>query len=113
MTVEKKPAPFNIVRHRGMQDRAQLPDGTWVEKQDKIWFDMVSGFVPVAPYDDHFLYELPVKYKGASVRCTCGSFAVVAGYSAYKGDASQQGLLYVCYQHSNFGTHLGGNAKWV
>jgi len=113
MTVEKKQAPFQIIRHRGLQDRGQLPDGRWVYREKVIWADTMEKLIPTAPYEHHFLYEVPLKYKGASVRCTCGSFAVIAGYSAYKSDASQQGLLYVCWQHSNFGTHLKEGSRWV
>lgn len=111
--MDKKPNSFQIIRHRGIQNKAQLPDGRWVQRSEKIFVPEMGRFIPVAPYDDHFLFELPAKDVGPSVRCTCGSFGVIAGYSAYKDDASQQGLLYVCFQHSNFGVHATGGVRWV
>jgi hypothetical protein len=113
MTTTKKPFSFHIIRHRGQVNRGQLPDGRWVYRTEKIYIPEWNRFIPTAPYEEHFLYELPVQDKGPSVRCSCGSFGVIAGYSAYKDHASQQGLLYVCYQHSNFGVHLKGGTKWI
>jgi hypothetical protein len=80
---------------------------------DSFGNQLVQRFIPAAPYDDHFLYELPEQYLGSSVRCSCGSMAVIAGYSAYEDMASAQGLIYVCYQHANFGVHLTGGSTWI
>ena len=102
-----------VIRRRGQFNKGQLPDGTWVERPDKLYVPEWGRFVPTAPYDEHFLYEVPPKYRGAAIRCTCGSFGVVAGYSAYKDDASQQGLLVVCYAHANTGRHLDGGSRWI
>jgi len=113
MTATKKETPYQIIRHRGKPTEGYLPDGTKVYAQDKIYFIEVSRFVPVAPYDEHFIYEVTdVTNKGARWRCTCGSSAVCAGYSGYKDAASQQGLLFVCLQHANTGLHFGGS-KWI
>jgi hypothetical protein len=112
MTATKHPAPFNIIRQRGTPDRGQLPDGRPVYALKKIWFDQVGRFVPVAPYSDHFIYEVPADVKGPRWRCSCGSMAVASGFSSYESMASAQGLLFVCHHHSTFGVHLGGS-KWV
>jgi hypothetical protein len=111
MTANKKPASFEIIRHRGQPREGYLPDGTKVYARDKLWFE--GKFVPVAPYDDHFIYEVEdVTNKGSTWRCSCGSFAVCSGYSAYKDAASQQGLLILCHVHATTGAHLGGS-KWI
>jgi hypothetical protein len=113
VTVTKQDAPFQIIRHRGIQNRGQLADRTWVYGQDKFFIQEWGRFVPVAPYDDHFIYEVTnVKDKGSSFRCSCGSVAVISGYSAYLNDASQQGLLILCHVHASTGVHLGGS-KWI
>jgi hypothetical protein len=112
MTAIKRDVPFEIIRHRGIQNRGQLPDRTWVYGMDKIFFEEVKKMVPVAPYDDFFIYELPKKYPGPRWVCSCGSMAVCAGYSAYEQDASAQGLLFVCYSHSTTGHHLNGS-RWI
>jgi hypothetical protein len=113
MTVEKKPTPFYVVRHRGTPSKAQLPDGVWIERQDKIWIPEWGGFVMCAPYSDHFLYQLPEKYLGSALMCTCGSIAVVTGLSGYVLDASPQGKLLVCKFHADKGIHATGGSTWV
>lgn len=112
MTATKKDTPFEIIRHYGKHDEGHLPDGTKVYGQSRIWFDEVNRYVPVAPYDDHFIYEVPDRIIGPKWRCSCGSVAVCSGYSGYKDSASQQGLLFVCLEHANTGLHLGGS-KWL
>ena len=108
-----KPNFFQIIRRRGQVDRGQLPDGRAIYRAEKIYIPEWNRFIPTASYDNHFLYEMPSNSDiGPTVRCSCGGVGVVAGYSAYKDAASQQGLLYVCSNHSNFGTHLG-DSKWV
>jgi len=113
MTATKHDAPYQIIRHRGHPTEGVLPDGTKVYGRDKFFFIEVSREVPVAPYSDHFIYEVTdVRNKGARWRCSCGSPAGVAGYSGYKDSGSQQGLLWVCLEHANTGLHFGGS-KWL
>jgi hypothetical protein len=112
MTANKHDTPFQIIRHRGQPKEGWLPDRTKVYALDKIFFEEVKKFVVVAPYSDHFIYEVPAKYKGPRWRCSCGSFAVCSGYSAYEQDASASGLMFLCYAHSTTGVHLGGS-KWI
>ena len=113
MTANKKPAPFQIIRHYGKHNEGTLPDGTKVYGKSKIFFDEVNRFVPVAPYSEHFVYEVTNQRNlGARWRCSCGSPAVCAGYSGYKDNASQQGLLIVCLEHANTGLHFGGS-QWI
>ena len=107
---EKK---ITLIRHRGQLNKGQLPDKTWVERQEKIFVPEWGRFVPTAPYSEHFLYEVPPKYHGAAYRCSCGSFGVISGYSSYKDDASQQGLLIVCHAHATTGIHLSGGSRWI
>ena len=114
MTATKKPAPFQIIRHRGKPKEGTLPDGTKVYAQDKFWFEEVGKLVPAAPYHDAFIFEVTdVRIKGPRFRCSCGSFAVCAGYSAYEKDASPQNLLFVCYQHATTGQHATGGTRWI
>lgn len=117
---------FEIIRRRGMPNYAILPDGTKVYRSmlpsgvEAIFLREMGGFVRVASYDDHFIYEVPDSLarqyawaQGPAFRCTCGSFAVWAGLSAYERDASPQGKLLVCYMHANTGQHATGGSRWV
>lgn len=114
MTATKKPPPFQIIRRRGLPKEGMLPNRTKVYAQDKFFFEEIGKFIPAAPYDDHFLFEVnDVRIVGPRFRCSCGSFAVVAGYSSYKQDASEQGLLFVCHQHATTGQHATGGSRWI
>jgi hypothetical protein len=97
-----------------MPNKAQLPNGTWVYRLEKMWIPEWGGFVPVAGYDNHFVYEVSdIHDKGSTLRCTCGSAAIVVGVSGYVGDASPQGKLIVCLLHSTSGSHSNEGSKWI
>ena len=114
MTANKKPAPFTIIRHRGTPNKGQLPNGKWVYGQSKIYVPEWGGFIPVAPYSDHFVYVVDdVTDKGSTFRCSCGSAAIIVGVSGYVHDASPQGKMIVCMVHSSTGKHVKGGDRWV
>lgn len=117
MEHEKASEKYNkgivVIRHYGTPDKAQLPDGTWVERQDKLWIPEWGRFITCAPYDDHFLFQVPVKYKGSSIQCSCGSISVISGLSGYVLDASAQGLLALCWHHATYGYHATGGSRWI
>ena len=113
MTPEKAVHSFQIIRRAGEVNKAQLPDGTWVERSEKLFVPELGGFLPCASYDNHFIYEIPKKvahlYPGSWYMCTCGSMAVYAGLSGYVHDASPQGKMFLCFRHSNTGKHADGS----
>lgn len=114
---------FQIVRRVGMPTYAYLPDGTRVERStlpngvEAIFTGDLNGFVRCASYHDHFIYEIPPRvaylYPGPAFRCTCGSFAVMAGLSGYIADASPSGKMWLCYFHAVTGQHATGGDRWV
>jgi hypothetical protein len=115
MTEFKKPK-FNIIRYRGTPNKATTLLGFDVERVESIFVHghPYNRFIPCAPYSDHFIYEVPPKYRGTSAwMCTCGSYASIVGVSAYEQDASPSGLMLVCYLHATFGKHNNGGARWV
>jgi hypothetical protein len=113
MENKKKFHPIQVIRHHNSPNRAQLPNGEWVERQEKLFIPEWGRFVVCADYSDHFIFELPKKYEGPTYQCTCGAAAIISGYSAYKDDASQQGLLFICLNHSTFGVHATGGIRWI
>lgn len=108
---------IHMIRHRGMPNKAQLPDGTWVERQEGLFVPEKQGFIRCAPYDDHFIYEIPKHvlnfYPGPIYRCTCGSLAIFAGNNGYLLDASPQGLMFLCHLHATTGKHATGGDRWI
>ena len=105
---------FNIIRFHGQPNKAKTAFGLEVYRQDKLWSPIHQRFIPCAPYSDHFIFEVPAKYKNMpAFQCTCGSAAIVAGMSGYKNDASPQGLMWVCMLHSHHGIHATGGTKWI
>jgi len=109
----KKPL-FNIIRYRGTPNKATTKFGLDVERRESIFISEYKKFIPCAPYSDHFVFEVPEKYKGlAGLMCTCGSFAAIVGLSGYEQDASPSGLMILCHHHAKFGVHATGGAKWI
>ena len=113
--MEKK--TFTIIRYRGQPSKLQLPDGTWVYKEDKFFIPEYKTFVPVAPYDDHFIYQIPEhlasKYPGSIYRCSCGAAGIISGVSGYVLDASAQGLMMLCMVSAQTGVHSNGGTRWI
>jgi hypothetical protein len=101
-----------VIRQRGQPDKGQLPDGRTVHKIEKVFAPEWGGFIPCAPYSDHFIYEAPRDLIGSKWRCSCGAVAVIVGATGYIQDASPQGKLVVCLEHAQTGIHFTGGSKW-
>lgn len=116
--ISAQPHKHSIVRSIGDAKRATLPDGTVVERQDLIFVDG-HGLVQCAPYELHFVYEMPKKYKGWGLYCTCGSIAGVVGLSAYSKfiAPTSSGKMLVCIRHTTLknndgiGKHADGSTE--
>ena len=99
----------HIIRQLGKPKVFTLPNGKKIVAQSKIYIPEYRRFVPCAPYDNASIYETGLTSPGTiPYMCTCGSFAVVVGYDAYKQDASAQGLMFVCWTHAQTGHHANG-----
>jgi|YelNatPaOPRAMG01_1025707.scaffolds.fasta_scaffold232255_1 hypothetical protein len=117
--IDPRKIRFSIIKHFNSPNSAVTLDGYTVRRQNKIFIRELGRSVVCAPYDNHFIYLDPVfNQKGGRwfAMCTCGSPAVIAGYNAYKKDASPTsgddilpGEMLVCYFHSNTGRHSDGS----
>ncbi len=65
--------------------------------------------VMCAPYDNHFIFEVPKRIKGVSLMCSCGSPAVTVGAKAYAHLSDHKDAMLVCYHHTALGTHSDGS----
>ena len=107
---------FSIIHHRGSVNEATTLDGHKVTRQEEIFIPAWGIFTKCAPYDDHFVYEDPESKNkiGRWVHmCTCGSPAVIVGFTGYSRDASKgSGGMLVCKLHADTGFHQTGGTKW-
>lgn len=107
-----------VVRAVGDAKRATLQDGTVVTRVDMIYVEGY-GLVRAAPYELHFVYELPKHMKGWGLMCTCGSIAGVVGFRAYSKLASptDTGMIIACVRHTalknneGIGRHADGSTE--
>lgn len=99
---------YKVVRNVGDLQKAQLWDGTFVERQEYLYVEG-SGLVKCAPYELHFIYETPKTMKGWGLYCTCGSIAGVVGMNAYSKLASptDTGKMIVCIRHTTLKNNIG------
>jgi hypothetical protein len=102
---------MNIIHHLNTPKEAVDLNGVHVHREEKIFVLELKGFVPTAPYDQHFIFDSGSKVKGQSpFLCTCGSIAVVVGSNVYLKDASPAGMLFVCWHHATYGKHADGSS---
>lgn len=106
--VKHKAQSFKVVRSVGDAKRATLPDGTVVERKESIWVDGY-GLVKCAPYELHFIYEVPKHLPGWGLMCTCGSLAGVVGFGAYSKllSPTATGHMIVCIRHTTLKNNEG------
>ncbi len=106
--IKHKSIAPKVSRNVGDLQRARLPDDTVVERQDYIYVEG-SGLVRCAPYELHFIFEMPKTFKGWGLYCTCGSIAGVVGMSVYSKFAAptDTGKMLVCIRHTTLKQNVG------
>lgn len=106
--IKTKAASPRVVRAVGDAKRATLHDGTKVERKELIYVEGY-GLIRCAPYELHFIYELPKHMKGWGLMCSCGSIAGVVGYDAYSKLAAptDTGMIIVCVRHTTLKNNEG------
>lgn len=101
----------HTVRNIGELKQAHtLSTGTIVRRSESIFIKEEQGMIKCTPYDNHFLYENPDKNRGSAYMCTCGSAAVVTGFSGYRYGGSPQGKMLGCLSHLVKLKHLDGSS---
>lgn len=92
---------FNIIRYRGEPNKADF-EGVTITRQEKLFVVEWRAFIPCAPYDDHFVFEVPPSRKRIGISefmCTCGSAAVITV------PESERRRTFVCLFHTTYGYH--------
>lgn len=89
---------MHIIHHKGIVQKATLPNGTVVSREDSLFVPEWVAFVACAPYDNHFIYLNPdTQTEGSAYLCTCGSVAVVV-------PPGPEGM-FVCHFDATYGFH--------
>lgn len=101
----------HIVRQVGKPKRFRSWNGRWVTYKEKIFVPEYGKEIPCIPYDNHSIFETGDTKEGTMpYMCTCGSMAVISGWSSYIQGASAQGLMFLCYLHAATGKHADGSS---
>jgi hypothetical protein len=98
---------FDIVHHIGTQNEATLSNGRKVHRLERIYVKEMRAMIPVASYDNHFIFETKMPHM-VSFMCTCGGPAIIVGNFVYEKDASPEGAMFVCLTHAQTGRHADG-----
>ena len=97
----KDSTSFHIVQHVGDVQEATTLHGQAVERKEYFEVDFNEDGqlipVPVAQYDNHFLYEVEDGQLGPAHMCTCGSPAV------YIIIDETEAPIFVCLHDANTG----------
>jgi hypothetical protein len=103
---------MQVIRSHNTPNRVTLVDGTIIDRDPsgKIFIPEYGTFIPTAPYDNQFIFEVPQRIKTVSHMCSCGSPAVIVGAKAYAHLGSSQDALFVCYHHTSYNKHADGSA---
>ena len=98
---EDKLNPLNIIHHRGEPQEAEF-EGVPITRQDRLFVTEWGALVSCAPYDNHFIFEVPrsrLRPGMSEYMCTCGAAAVVAK------PESEVTRMFVCLFHATYGHH--------
>ena len=112
----KNEISFSTIKQRGDPNKAVTLDGYTVTRKERIYIPEYGNFIACAPYSSHFVYLDPSNIAGRwFAMCSCGSPAVITGYSAYKQDhSSNEGAMLVCLYHAQYGHHTNEQgSQWI
>jgi len=100
-----------IIRAHNTPNKVTLVDGTVIYRNPsgKMFIPEWGTEIVCAPYDNHFLFEVPKRIKGAAHLCSCGAPAVVVGAKAYAHLSSHKDAMLVCQHHTMFNKHADGS----
>ena len=107
---------FSTIKQYGDPHKAVTLDGYTVVRKEKVFIPDYNNYIACAPYSSHFVYLDQSGIPGRwFAMCSCGSPAVITGYSAYKQDvSSNEGAMLVCLYHAQHGYHANEQgSQWT
>jgi len=95
-----------VVRNVGRKNKATLPNGRVVERQDRLLLS--DGWYSCMDTDSHFIYL--TTHFGSRILCTCGGEAALCGIQAWgKYTSKNERELICCLDFVNLGHHRDGS----
>ena len=102
--------PNNIIRNHNDPNNAVTLGGIAVRREEKIFLPSYRQWFPVLPTSMHFCFRDASHARGITLFCTCGSFAIVVGYEAYKDLNSYIGNeVIACHSYIQNRIHSDGS----
>ena len=99
-----------IVRNHNDPYKAITLGGRDVRRQDQIFLPSYNQWFPVLQTSMHFCFRDGTVARGTTLFCTCGSFAEIVGYHAYKDLNSFIGNeVVVCHSYIQTRRHADGS----
>ena len=99
-----------VIHQYGRPMEARLQNGVLVHREDNIYVPTDKSFLPVLPYDSHFIYYNDGYSIGSTLMCTCGSHAEIISYQWYKQYNSFIGnRVLACSSYTRTGKHADGS----
>lgn len=100
----------SIIKHWNDPNNAITLGGKPVRREQQIFLPSHKQWFPVLQTSMHFCFRDDSQPRGSTIFCTCGAFAVVAGYDSYKKYNSYVGNeVIVCHNFITYGRHSDGS----
>lgn len=101
---------MKVIRNTGDPNHARTLDGIPVERRPEIFLKSYKQWFPVLQTSMHFCFTDYSKPRGSTLFCTCGSFAEIVGYQAYKDLNSYVGNeVIACHHFIQHRVHADGS----
>lgn len=99
-----------IVRNHNDPNHATTLNGVYVQREKFIYLPSHQANLPVLQTSMHFCFRDASRPFGSTLFCTCGSFAEVVGYEAYRRLNSFIGNeVIACHNYIQKGIHADGS----
>lgn len=102
---------ITVVKVLGRAHRANV-DGETVERMEDIFVPSEPGVFKQMDTHNHFCYRRGKGKNGATLMCSCGFYAGIFNYEAYRKYYDHpRGRLLCCVHLIQYGTHADGSTE--
>ena len=99
-----------VVRNHNDPNNATTLSGIPVQREKEIFLPSYSQWMPVLQTSMHFCFRDPSVPRGSTLFCTCGSFAEIVGFEAYRHlNAFIGNEVIACHNYIQSKVHADGS----